>query len=71
MTRRREISINGERVRELRIQQGHTLSGLSDHTGLSVAFLSRLERGERETTTLPAAVRLAAALGVPTEEVAA
>lgn len=71
MTRRRDISINGDKVRELRTRRDMTLRELSDHTGLSVPFLSRLERGERQTTTLPSADRLAAALGVPTEEVAA
>jgi transcriptional regulator with XRE-family HTH domain len=71
MTRRREIRINGDRVRELRTEKGHTLQGLADHTGLSVTFLSYLERGERKTTTLASAARLAAALHVSIEEVAA
>jgi XRE family transcriptional regulator, regulator of sulfur utilization len=71
MTRRREIRINGERLRELRLERGHTLRELSDHTGISVPFLSNLELGQRQTTTLASAARLAAALGVATEEVAA
>lgn len=71
MTRRRDIRINGDKVRQLRTEQGKTLADLADATGLSVAFLSYLERGHRETTTLASTVRLASALGVTTEEVAA
>lgn len=70
MTRRRDIRIDGDKVRQLRTDRGMTLAELADRTGLSVTFLSYLERGHRQTTTLASTVRLAAALQVATEEVA-
>ena len=71
MTRRRDISIDGAKVRTLRTLHGLTLEELAGQVGISKSFLGHLETGRRGTITLPAAVRLAAALGVPTEEVAA
>ena len=71
MTRRREISINGARVRALRSDQGLTVEELAGRVGISRSFLGHLETGRRQTVTLAAAARLAAALGVATEEVAA
>ncbi len=37
----------GQTLRELRNARGETLSDVSDRTGLSIAMLSRIERGDR------------------------
>jgi transcriptional regulator with XRE-family HTH domain len=37
----------GERIRRIRRGQGMSLAGLADAAGLSISFLSRVERGER------------------------
>jgi transcriptional regulator with XRE-family HTH domain len=71
MTRRRDIHIDGAKVRRLRSLHGLTIQELAEQVGISRQFLGHLETGARQTVTLAAAVRLAAALGVPTEEVAA
>lgn len=57
----------GARLRLLRKQRGETLEQVADATGLSIAMLSRVERGER----LPSpdtAEALAAYFGLPPEE---
>src|SRR5699024_11472383 len=35
----------GEKIKKLRFERGMTLKDLSDKTGLSVSFLSQIERG--------------------------
>jgi transcriptional regulator with XRE-family HTH domain len=37
----------GERIRRIRRGQGMSLADLADAAGLSISFLSRVERGER------------------------
>ena len=54
----------GRRNRELRNQRGLTLADLAGRAGLSLAFLSRLERGAA-TMTIGNLVRITAALAVP------
>jgi transcriptional regulator with XRE-family HTH domain len=71
MTRRREFKVNGNRVRELRTVRGFTVQELADRVGISRSYLGHLETGIRHTLTMGNAVRLAAALNVPTEEVSA
>lgn len=71
MTRRRDIKVDGERIRSQRLALGLTLVEVADQSGISRSYLAYLETGERHTITLSNAVRLAAALKVPTEEVAA
>lgn len=71
MTRRREFKVDGERLRALRLKRDMTAQQVAEQVGISRPFLCLLETGQRHTVTLPTAVRLASALGVPTEEVAA
>jgi transcriptional regulator with XRE-family HTH domain len=53
----------GERVKELRRARGLTLDGLAEHSGVSRAMISKLERGEKNPTLVVAA-KLAEGLGV-------
>ena len=48
----------GARLRELRLRRGWTLTGLARRSGLSAAFLSRLESGDRQAS-IAAALTLA------------
>ena len=45
-----ELSSFGARLRELRLQHGLTLQELAAQSGLSKAFLSRLESGDRQAS---------------------
>jgi transcriptional regulator with XRE-family HTH domain len=45
-----QLSSFGERLRELRVQHGLTLQELAAQSGLSKAFLSRLESGDRQAS---------------------
>jgi len=67
---RRDNGANVERlskIRRWRQQEGLTLSEVADLTGLSVAMLSLLERGQRQL--LPRTkVQMARRLGVPVHE---
>jgi transcriptional regulator with XRE-family HTH domain len=53
----------GERVRELRRGRGLTLEELAEHSGVSRAMISKLERGEKNPTLVVAA-KLAEGFGV-------
>jgi transcriptional regulator with XRE-family HTH domain len=53
----------GERVRALRRERGWTLELLAEHSGVSRAMISKLERGEKNPTLVVAA-RVAEGLGV-------
>ncbi len=53
----------GERVKELRREQGLTLEGLAERSGVSRAMISKIERGEKNPTLVVAA-RLAEGFGV-------
>jgi transcriptional regulator with XRE-family HTH domain len=57
----------GERIREARRRKGMVLAMLSAPTGLSPAFLSRLERGEA-STSIANLIRIAGVLGVELQE---
>jgi transcriptional regulator with XRE-family HTH domain len=57
----------GRRIRELRNRRRLTLAELGERTGLSLAFLSRLERGAA-TMTIANLVRITAALAVPLKD---
>jgi transcriptional regulator with XRE-family HTH domain len=56
----REVS---EKIRTLRKEKGKTLKDLSDDTGLSVSFLSQVERGE-SSLAITSLNKIAEALGV-------
>lgn len=53
----------GEKVRDLRLQRGLRLVELGEHTGLSAAMLSKIERG-RLVPTLPTLMRIALVFSV-------
>jgi transcriptional regulator with XRE-family HTH domain len=55
------------RLRLWRVDNGVSLPELSDLTGLSAPFLSRVERGERQLAPLTK-VQVARRLGVPIHE---
>jgi len=40
------MKFKGEKIRQLREERGMTLTGLSRRAGLSVSYLSEIERGE-------------------------
>ena len=58
----------GERVRVLRAVRGYSQARLSELTGLSRQYLSEVEKGKRPRPQCQTVERLAAALGVPVEE---
>lgn len=53
-----------ERIRQMRVMQNMTLKQLSELTGLSVSFLSQVERGE-SSLAITSLQKIAEALGVP------
>lgn len=57
------LEVLGGRLKRLRLQHGRTLGNVASATGLSEAYVSRLEQGER-TPSLPALIRLADVYGV-------
>jgi transcriptional regulator with XRE-family HTH domain len=55
-------------IKKLREAQGLTQEQLAKKAGLSQAYLSQLEAGDKKHPSLPALKRLARALGVPVGE---
>lgn len=51
------------RMKEIRKEIGMTLEELSQKTGISVGYLSHLERGSRENPTICVMDKIAYALG--------
>ena len=51
------------RMREFRKEIGMTLEQLSEKTGISIGYLSHLERGTRENPTICIMDKIAYALG--------
>lgn len=60
----------GSIVRTARLGKGMSLADLADATGLSAAFLSRLERGERRELTLSNAIAICDVLDLSLDRVA-
>jgi transcriptional regulator with XRE-family HTH domain len=58
--------LSGQRIRDLRRRAGLTLQALSDQAGISVGFLSQVER-DKGTPSLGTLAQLASALGVHIE----
>lgn len=50
------------KMREIRLEQGITLEQLSKKTKISVAYLSRIERGERINPSIKTLFKIAYAL---------
>lgn len=57
------------RMREIRKETGMTLEKLSMKTGISIGYLSHLERGTRENPTICVMEKIAYALGKSMAEV--
>jgi transcriptional regulator with XRE-family HTH domain len=57
----------GKRIRTARHLKDMTLGTLTGATGLSTAFLSRLERGEA-STSIANLIRIAGAIGIPLQD---
>lgn len=57
------------RMREIRKETGMTLEKLSMKTGISIGYLSHLERGTRENPTICIMDKIAYALGKSMAEV--
>lgn len=57
------------RMKEIRKELGMTLEQLSAKTGISVGYLSHLERGTRENPTICIMDKIAYALGKSLQEV--
>lgn len=60
----------GERLKELRLQRGVTLTGVAESTGISKSTLSRLENGQRRPT-LELLLALSHAYRVPLDDLVA
>lgn len=57
------LTVFGQRVRELRLQQGLTQERLAEHAGMHRTHITALEGGKRNVALL-GVVRLATAVGV-------
>jgi len=53
-----------EKLKRLRKARGMTLQQLSDATGISPSYISRMERGEKQCPSFPILTALASALNV-------
>jgi transcriptional regulator with XRE-family HTH domain len=67
---KRMCRVFGGRLRELRREQNLTLSDLADGAGISLTYLSQIERGSRNPT-LAIVVRLAQALNTTPDQLVA
>lgn len=56
--------IDGARLRELRQEAGHTVSGLARKIGISPQYLTQIERGQRPTVSPQMFNRIVATIGV-------
>lgn len=56
--------IFAEKLKRLRKARGMTLQQLSDATGISPSYISRMERGEKQCPSFPILTSLASALNV-------
>jgi len=61
-------AVFGERLRRWRTERGVTLRDVSEASGISIAYLSDLERGKLANPTLDTLTALARALGVSLNE---
>ncbi len=52
------------RIKEFREERGLSHAALAAKTGLSVAYLSKLEQWQRRSPSIPDLVRIARALGI-------
>jgi transcriptional regulator with XRE-family HTH domain len=60
--------VNGAKLREVRQAVGLTVSEAAIRMGISVSYLSALERGQRPTAKPDTFNRIATVLGVPRED---
>ncbi len=53
----------GERIRDRRLKRNLTMTELAEAAGVSLSYLSQLERGDKETPSADILFRIATALG--------
>lgn len=58
------VEINGALVRELRKLQGYTQTSLAELAGISIQYVSLIEREDRKTVSPPVFARICDALGI-------
>lgn len=63
-TRPAGVEIDGAKLRELRQLSGDTLTTFAPKCGISLQYLSQIERGQRPRVSPPAYARICVALGV-------
>ena len=55
----------GENIKKIRLSKALTIKDLADSTGLTVGYLSNLERGEKTNPSYEVIQKIANALSVP------
>lgn len=63
-TRHASPEIDGARLRELRKRAGLTVTAASKRMGMSISYLSAIERGRRKTVAPATYLRICDAMGV-------
>lgn len=58
------VAIDGAQVRELRKLAGKTVTQLAAQLGISIQYLSMIERGDRASVSSPVFARICDGLGV-------
>jgi transcriptional regulator with XRE-family HTH domain len=59
------VEIAGDRLRELRKLGGDNLRQLAEKVGVTLQYISQLERGDRTRTSPEVFVRICEAIGIP------
>jgi DNA-binding XRE family transcriptional regulator len=59
------VSVNGQKIRELRRAHGMTQQLLADRAGVSLSYIEKLERGATKQPSVGTLTAIAAALNVP------
>lgn len=67
MAERIDVARLGELLRRVRLQRGLTLRGVKEATGISIATLSRIERGAAKDLKSPTLLTLTTWLGTAVE----
>jgi transcriptional regulator with XRE-family HTH domain len=58
------VAVDGDAVRNARKRLGYTITAMAPQVGVSVGYLSQIERGHRPNVSPPTFKRLATALGL-------
>ncbi|MET0492890.1 MAG: helix-turn-helix transcriptional regulator [Actinoplanes sp.] len=62
------LEIDGAKLRDLRQLAGFTITGFAPKCGVSLGYLSHIERGVRRTVSPPVFIRICDALGISAED---